>query len=327
VTGAAPDPSGDWSARLAAGQRTDLAAAITAVENLTGDAAAVTAAALARAGRAQVIGVTGPPGAGKSTLVSALIGAYRAKGRTVGVIAVDPSSAASGGAVLGDRIRMAAHADDRGVFVRSLASRGQLGGLALAAAQVIDVMDAAGRDVVIVETVGTGQSEIAVADLVDCCLLVAPPGLGDDVQALKAGVLEVADVVVVNKADRPGAAETAQVLAARTGLPVVRTVALDGTGLPQLMEAIAGRCRRPPPGGRLQRMLPALAAEHARQAVRRLDTAAIAAAARRLALAEASLPAVLSDLLRQAIAAEPVGPGDRSGKENKPADTDGAGGP
>lgn len=302
----AGDPPGkakvrDWHALLTAGRRADLAAAITAVENLTAQAPAVTAAAIALAGRARVVGVTGPPGAGKSTLVSALVSAWRAEGANVGVIAVDPSSAATGGAVLGDRIRMSAHADDPQVFVRSLASRGQLGGLALATAQVIDVMDAAGRDPVIVETVGTGQSEIAVADLVDCCLLVAPPGLGDDVQALKAGVLEIADILVVNKADRPGAAETAQVLAARTGLPVVRTVALDGTGLPALMEAVARHCRRPAPGGRLQRMLPGLAAEHARQAVRGLDPGIVRAAALRLAGAQDSLPAVLAALLRHAL--------------------------
>ncbi|MFC3230481.1 ArgK/MeaB family GTPase, partial [Marinibaculum pumilum] len=280
----------------------------------------VTAAAIRAAGRAEVIGVTGPPGAGKSTLVSALAGHVRRSGRTVGIVAVDPSSAASGGAVLGDRIRMSAHAGDEGVFVRSLASRGQLGGLALATAQVVDVMDAAGREVVIVETVGTGQSEIAVADLADCCLLVAPPGLGDDVQALKAGVLEIADIVVVNKADRPGAAETARVLAARTGLPVVRTVATDGSGIDDLARAIARRQRAVPPhrdapphraGGRLQRVLPALAADHARRALLAADPALVEAAAARLAAAEAPLPVILGDLVRRALAgAEPPSSGD-----------------
>lgn len=290
-----------WRQRLLGGGRADLAAAITAVENQTRDAGAVTAAALALAGRAEVIGVTGPPGAGKSTLVSALVAAYRRQDRNVGVVAVDPSSAASGGAVLGDRIRMSAHAGDPQVFVRSLASRGQLGGLALATAQVIDVMDAAGRDVVIVETVGTGQSEIGVADLADCCLLVAPPGLGDDVQALKAGVLEIADIIVVNKADRPGARETAQVLRARTGLPVVRTVALDGTGIDELVAAIAAHRRRSPPAGRLARALPALAADHARRALQALPPAAVQAAAARLAAPESELAGVLDALLRQAL--------------------------
>lgn len=296
-----PLTAADWRERLQGGRRADLAAAITAVENQTRDAGAVTAAATALAGRAEVIGVTGPPGAGKSTLVSALVAAYRRQGRTLGVVAVDPSSAASGGAVLGDRIRMAAHADDPQVFVRSLASRGQLGGLALATAQVIDVMDAAGRDLVIVETVGTGQSEIAVADLADCCVLVAPPGLGDDVQALKAGVLEIADVVAVNKADRPGAAETAQVLAARTGLPVVRTVALDGSGIDALVAAIAESRRKPVPGGRIARVLPSLAADLARRALRALPPVAVNAAAARLAAPEAALDDILADLLRQAL--------------------------
>ncbi len=299
----AQEGTADWAARLASGRRADLAAAITAVENQTADAPAVTAAAARVAGRAEVIGVTGPPGAGKSTLVSALVAKLRGQGRTVGVVAVDPSSAATGGAVLGDRIRMAVHAGDPGVFVRSLASRGQLGGLALATAQVVDVMDAAGREVVIVETVGTGQSEIAVADLADCCLLVAPPGLGDDVQALKAGVLEIADVVVVNKADRPGAAETARTLAARTGLPVVRTVATDGTGLDALMAAIAESRRPPRPGGRLGRVLPALAADHARRALQAADPALLAQAAARLAAADRPLAEVLSDLVRQVLKA------------------------
>ena len=310
VTPVDPDRLADWSARLAGGRRADLAAAITAVENQTADAAAVTAAAIRAAGRAEVIGVTGPPGAGKSTLVSALAGHVRRSGRSVGIVAVDPSSAASGGAVLGDRIRMSAHAGDAGVFVRSLASRGQLGGLALATAQVVDVMDAAGREVVIVETVGTGQSEIAVADLADCCLLVAPPGLGDDVQALKAGVLEIADIVVVNKADRPGAAETARVLAARTGLPVLRTVATDGSGIDELARAIARHRRAAPPQPAGGRVLPALAADHARRALLAADPALVEAAAARLAAAEASLPVVLGDLVRRALAgAEPTSSG------------------
>jgi LAO/AO transport system kinase len=199
-------------------------------------------------GRAYVLGVTGPPGAGKSTLVNQLIKHYRAQGKTVGVIAVDPTSAVSGGALLGDRIRMLEFFEDEGVFVRSMASRGQLGGLAAATADVVRVMDASGRDIVIVETVGVGQDEVSIAGLADTTLLVEVPGMGDDVQALKAGVLEIADVLVINKADREGADRLANHLKTAMRLlptpedswvtPIVKTVAPDGQGIPELAEAI-----------------------------------------------------------------------------------------
>jgi LAO/AO transport system kinase len=199
-------------------------------------------------GRAHVVGVTGPPGAGKSTLVNELVKHYRAAGKSVGVVAVDPTSALSGGALLGDRIRMLGFYQDTGVFVRSMASRGQLGGLAAATADVVRVLDAFGRDVVFIETVGVGQDEVSVAGLADTTLLVEVPGLGDDVQALKAGVLEIADVLVINKADREGADRLANQIKTALRLlpypegawvpPILKTVAADGTGIAELAEAI-----------------------------------------------------------------------------------------
>lgn len=199
-------------------------------------------------GRALMLGVTGPPGAGKSTLVNRLIEHYRKADKTVGVIAVDPTSAVSGGALLGDRIRMLDFYRDPGVFVRSMASRGQLGGLAASTVDVARVMDAYGVDIVIVETVGVGQDEISVAGLTDTTLLVEVPGMGDDVQALKAGVLEIADVIVINKADREGADRLANQLKTSMRLlplpegawmpPIVKTIAADGTGIEELGGAI-----------------------------------------------------------------------------------------
>jgi len=229
---------------LRAGNRAALARAITLVENngpQTGDILQQISPDL---GRAIVVGFTGAPGAGKSTLVGAFVKALRARGKTVGVIAVDPSSPLSGGAVLGDRIRMSEHSDDEGVFVRSLASRGHLGGLSRSAAHVIDVMDAYGMDYIVLETVGAGQSEVEVADIADVKIVVCAPGLGDDVQAIKAGILEIADILVVNKADNPLAERTARQLEARTTgetgtkIPVMKTIALEGMGLEALTDRI-----------------------------------------------------------------------------------------
>ncbi|MBX6387609.1 MAG: methylmalonyl Co-A mutase-associated GTPase MeaB [Frankia sp.] len=201
-----------------------------------------------RTGRAEVIGITGAPGVGKSTTTSALVAAFRAAGRRVGVLAVDPSSPFTGGALLGDRVRMTAHATDPDVYIRSLASRGHLGGLSAATPQALRVLDAAGFDVVLIETVGVGQAEVDIAGLADTTLVLLAPGLGDGIQAAKAGILEIADVLVVNKADRPGADETYRdlVAGARNSTrggdwrpPVIRTVATDTSGVDKLVEAIA----------------------------------------------------------------------------------------
>lgn len=232
--------------RLRARDRRFVAAAITELERLTPRSPHLLEALQPYLGKALVIGFTGPPGAGKSTLVNALIRVLRAKSRTVGVIAVDPSSPVSGGAILGDRIRMTAALDDDGVFVRSLASRGYLGGLSPAAVRIIDALDAAGYDVIILETVGTGQNEIDVAEVADVRVVVSAPGLGDDIQAMKSGLLEIADILVVNKGDREGAERTLQqltgALSIRTGaaakVPVMKTTATSGEGVDTLLAAI-----------------------------------------------------------------------------------------
>ena len=205
-------------------------------------------------GRAHVVGLTGPPGVGKSTTTSALVTALRRRGRRVGVLAVDPSSPFSGGALLGDRVRMGEHATDEGVFIRSMASRGHLGGLAWSTPQALRVLDAAGCDVVLIETVGVGQSEVEVVALADTTVVLLAPGMGDGVQAAKAGILEVADVLAVNKADRDGARRTVRDLeyaiamseegaAGRAGgagwtRPVVSTVAVRGEGIDDLVAAL-----------------------------------------------------------------------------------------
>ena len=192
-----------------AGDRRALARLLTAVENRTALGEAALRRLYQRAGRAHVVGITGPPGSGKSTLVAALIGEVRKAGRAVAVVAVDPSSPITGGALLGDRVRMQAHAGDRDVFIRSMAARGHAGGLASTTSAATAVLDAAGFDLVLVETVGTGQSEVEVAAAADTTVVLESPEMGDEVQAIKAGLLEVADLVVVNKGDRPGAQRTA----------------------------------------------------------------------------------------------------------------------
>ncbi len=231
--------------RMRKGERRAIAAAVTELEKLSQIAPALLEAFQPHLGHALVVGFTGPPGAGKSTLVNAVIRHVRATGRRVGVIAVDPSSPISGGAILGDRIRMTAALDDDGVFVRSLASRGYLGGLSPAAVRVIDALDAAGFDVVLLETVGTGQSEMDVAEVADVRVVITAPGLGDDIQAMKSGLLEIADVLVVNKGDREGAELALQQLvgalsirAQRADVPVVKTTATTGDGVPGLVTTV-----------------------------------------------------------------------------------------
>ena len=229
--------------RMRAGERRAVASAITELERLSASAPDLLRALQPHLGHALVVGFTGPPGAGKSTLVNAVIKRLRGEGRTVGVIAVDPSSPISGGAILGDRIRMTAAMDDDGVFVRSLASRGYLGGLSPAAVRVIDALDGAGYDIILLETVGTGQSEIDVAEVADIRVVISAPGLGDDIQAMKSGLLEIADVLVVNKGDRPGAEQTMQQLVGALSIratlagkvPVLKTCAISGDGVPALV--------------------------------------------------------------------------------------------
>lgn len=234
-------------ARLLHGERRAIAEVLTRLERQTPDTGDLIGAMIPQLGKALVVGITGPPGAGKSTLVNALIGEVRRVGRTVAVLAVDPSSPISGGAILGDRIRMSTALDDDGVFVRSLGSRGAVGGLTPAAVRMIDGLDAAGFGLIVIETVGTGQSEIDVAEVADVVLVVAAPGLGDGIQAMKAGLLEIADVLVVNKSDRPGADRTAEELRAALSLradqsdvPVLLTSAVSGEGVAQLWTVIAG---------------------------------------------------------------------------------------
>jgi LAO/AO transport system kinase len=232
--------------RMRNGERRAIASVITELERLSAAAPALLRTLQPHLGHSLVIGFTGPPGAGKSTLVNAIITQFRKQGRTVGVIAVDPSSPVSGGAILGDRIRMTAALDDDGVFVRSLASRGYLGGLSPAAVRIIDALDGAGFDVVLLETVGTGQNEIDVAEVADIRVVIAAPGLGDDIQAMKSGLLEIADVIVVNKSDRPGAEQTLQQLAGALSIratmadkiPVMKTSAINGEGVPKLIETL-----------------------------------------------------------------------------------------
>ena len=234
-------------ARARGGDKRAIARLLTVVENEEPGAADAIRELYPQTGRARVIGVTGPPGGGKSTLVNRLAGAYREKGERVAVVAVDPSSPFSGGALLGDRIRMQERSLDEGLFIRSMASRGHAGGLARTTSRVVNVLDAIGYGVVLVETVGVGQEEVEVIRVVDSVALVTVPGLGDDIQAIKAGVLEIADVLVVNKADRPGADETARDLAQMLTLgklrtewkpPIIRTVAATGENVPQLVDAL-----------------------------------------------------------------------------------------
>jgi LAO/AO transport system kinase len=236
------------------GDRRALARLLTAIENRTEVAELALRRLYGLAGRAHLVGITGPPGAGKSTLVAALIGEVRRAGRAVGVIAVDPSSPITGGALLGDRVRMQAYAGDRDVFIRSMAARGHAGGLAATSGAAAAAMDAAGFDLILLETVGTGQSEVEVAAAADATVVLEAPEMGDEVQAIKAGLLEVADLVVVNKGDRPGAQRTAGQLRAMLsttappeesdGRPrpkrpeVLVTTAATGEGVPALLEAL-----------------------------------------------------------------------------------------
>jgi LAO/AO transport system kinase len=239
--------------RLLGGDQRALARAISLVESRADEAREVLRALFPRTGGAQVIGITGFPGGGKSSLADRLTAHYRGQGKSVGVLAVDPSSAFSGGAILGDRIRMQRHSADPGVFIRSMATRGALGGLSKAAFDAVDILDGSGREVILLETVGVGQDEVDVVRVAGGVLVVLVPGLGDDIQAIKAGILEIADIFVINKADREGADRLQSELEAMLGMvrwdgegeagrpEIVRTVAVRDEGTVELAEAIARR--------------------------------------------------------------------------------------
>jgi LAO/AO transport system kinase len=228
------------------GEPRALARAITRIENREESAEELLRQLFPYSGRATLLGLTGAPGAGKSTLADALAALLRSRDQSVGIVAVDPTSPFSGGAILGDRIRMQRHHADDGVFIRSMATRGNLGGLATAAADVALLLDAAGKDTVLIETVGVGQDEVDVVRLADVTVVILVPGMGDDVQTIKAGIMEIADVFAINKADRPGADRVEQELRAMLSIghrpdgwqvPIVKTVASDGTGVPELLDA------------------------------------------------------------------------------------------
>jgi LAO/AO transport system kinase len=282
-----------------AGDRLSLARLLTAVENHTPVAEHALRRLYPLAGAAHLVGITGPPGAGKSTLVAALIAELRNAGRSVAVVAVDPSSPITGGALLGDRVRMQSYASDDGVFIRSMAARGHAGGLAATSTSAATVLDAAGFDIVLLETVGTGQSEVEVAAAADTTVVLEAPEMGDEVQAIKAGLLEVADIVVVNKGDRPGAQRTAaqlRAMLAPSGAQVTEdrpapkrpevlvTTATTGDGIPGLLAALDrhrahGRAGETP-AARLLRAEAQVAAILAERIRRRLSTPARAAVAR-----------------------------------------------
>jgi len=238
-----------WIDSIRAGDVRTFARAVSMVENRAPGWSDLLKALFPHSGRARVLGLTGPPGAGKSTLVDQLARLYRKQERTVGIIAVDPTSPYTGGAILGDRIRMQEHFSDPGIYIRSMATRGSLGGLARTTADVTTVLDASGRDVILIETVGVGQDEVDIVRLADITVVILVPGMGDDVQTIKAGIMEIADIFVINKSDRDGAERVEREIRGLQSLamrhdgwtpPIVKTVASDGTGVAELAAAIAG---------------------------------------------------------------------------------------
>jgi LAO/AO transport system kinase len=289
------------------GEPRAIARLISLVEDGSNELRAVAGALAPATGRARVLGLTGPPGVGKSTTTSALIAAFRKQGKRIGVLAIDPSSPFSGGALLGDRIRMHAHTTDPGVFIRSMATRGHLGGLSWATPAASRVLDAAGFDLVLIETVGVGQSEVDIVALADTTVVLLAPGMGDGIQAAKAGILEVADVFVVNKADRDGAAQTVRDLKHMISLgrreiggpnwraPIVSTVATTGIGIDEVVAAIEDHHAWLVDSGELE-------ARRTRRAVREIE--AIAVRELRARIGEVSGGEALSRLAKQVVAGE-----------------------
>lgn len=234
--------------QLRAGDPRSLARAVSTVENRAAGWSELLKALFPYSGRARILGLTGPPGAGKSTLVDQLARYYRKENKTLGIIAVDPTSPYTGGAILGDRIRMQDHFSDPGIYIRSMATRGSLGGLARTTADVATVLDASGRDLVMIETVGVGQDEVDIVRLADITIVILVPGMGDDVQTIKAGIMEIADIFVINKSDREGAERVEREIRALQSLairgdnwtpPIVKTVASEGAGVTELAAAIS----------------------------------------------------------------------------------------
>jgi LAO/AO transport system kinase len=238
-----------WVERIRRGDVRSLARAISAIEDARPESLNLLKALFPYSGRARVLGLTGAPGGGKSTLVDQLAREYRKQQRTLGIVAVDPTSPYTGGAILGDRIRMQAHHADPGIYIRSMATRGFLGGLARTTTDVVTLLDASGKDLVLIETVGVGQDEVDIVRLADVTVVILVPGMGDDVQTIKAGIMEIADIFVINKSDREGAdrvereiraMQTLSVRADKWTPPIVKTVAVEGRGVPELAAAIAG---------------------------------------------------------------------------------------
>jgi len=283
--------------RVRAGDRRALARLLSEVENQTADAEAALRLLYPAAGDAHLVGVTGAPGSGKSTLVAALVSEARAGGRPVAVIAIDPSSPITGGAILGDRVRMQAHAGDRDVFIRSMASRGHVGGLAASTVAAAAVLDAAGFPLIFIETVGTGQSEVEIASIADTTLVVQAPDMGDEVQAIKAGLLEVADIVVVNKSDRPGADRAAGQLRGMLTVGAQHDRAAGDRPRPKRPEVLLASGLT---GAGVAELLAAL---DRRDAARRTGGGPPASA--RLARAEAQLNGILAQRMARRLAAPP----------------------